>query len=186
MGSNNRMPRRAGHMGGPMGGRGIVGEKPKDFKGTLVKTLRYMRSNLLAIIVAFVLAIGGVIATIFVPEIMGKATDELMTGVLRKQMYEAAHGVGAIVTDNMTEAAEGAASVVAGAFRVRRARYKRPSFQASRPWMTRLWVRSTSGMCSAAASYSPAYSASETRAAHWNRSLNERLPATPLSAWAWL
>ena len=107
MGSNSRMPRRAGHMGGPMGGRGIVGEKPKDFKGTLVKTLKYMRSNLLAIIVAFVLAIGGVIATIFVPEIMGKATDELMTGVLRKQMYEAAHGVGAIVTDNMTEAAAG-------------------------------------------------------------------------------
>ena len=49
MGSNSRMPRRAGHMGGPMGGRGIVGEKPKDFKGTLVKTLKYMRSNLLEI-----------------------------------------------------------------------------------------------------------------------------------------
>lgn len=94
-----------GPMGGPMGGRGVVGEKPKDFKGTLIKTLRYMRSNLLAIIVAFVLAIGGVIATIFVPEVMGNATDELMTGVLRKQVYGAAHSITAVVSDNMIDVA---------------------------------------------------------------------------------
>lgn len=44
--------------------------------------------------------------------------------------------------------------------------YSVPSRQSSKPSMTSAWARSTSGRCLAAASYSPAYSASETSAAH--------------------
>jgi len=72
---------------GPMGGRMMSGEKAKDFKGTAKKLLRYMRKDLAVLIVAFLLAIGGVIATITVPDIMGNATDILMTGVIQKTVY---------------------------------------------------------------------------------------------------
>ena len=92
--------RGPGGPGGPHGG-GMPGEKPKEFKKTLFKTLRYMRKNLVAIIIAFILAIGGVVATILVPDIMGQATDELMTGVLRKQIYETVKVADSLVTGQM-------------------------------------------------------------------------------------
>lgn len=72
---------------GPMGGRMMSGEKAKDFKGTAKKLLRYMRKDLAVLIIAFLLAIGGVVATITVPDIMGNATDILMTGVIQKTVY---------------------------------------------------------------------------------------------------
>ena len=96
--------RGPGGPGGPHGG-GMPGEKPKEFKKTLFKTLRYMRKNLVAIIIAFILAIGGVVATILVPDIMGQATDELMTGVLRKQIYETVKVADSLVTGQMIEEA---------------------------------------------------------------------------------
>ena len=96
--------RGPGGPGGPHGG-GMPGEKPKEFKKTLFKTLRYMRKNLVAIIIAFILAIGGVVATILVPDIMGQATDELMTGVLRKQIYETVKVADSLVTGQMMEQA---------------------------------------------------------------------------------
>ena len=96
--------RGPGGPGGPHGG-GMPGEKPKEFKKTLFKTLRYMRKNLVAIIIAFILAIGGVVATILVPDIMGQATDELMTGVLRKQIYETVKVADSLVTGQMVEEA---------------------------------------------------------------------------------
>ncbi len=69
MSNNNSRPHGA-PMGGPMGGRKMMGEKAKDFKGTSVKLLRYMRNDLLVIIIAFILAIGGVVATITVPDVL--------------------------------------------------------------------------------------------------------------------
>ena len=82
------MPRRPVRRGPGGHGPGAPAEKPKEFKKTLGKTLRYMRKNILAMAIAFVLAIGGVVATLLVPDIMGQATDELMTGVLRAQIYK--------------------------------------------------------------------------------------------------
>ena len=61
------------------------------------------------------------------------------------------------------------ATSIAGGFRllkILRRAYSVPSRQSSKPSMTSAWARSTSGRCLAAASYSPAYSASETSAAH--------------------
>lgn len=96
-------PMRRG-PGGP--GPGVPGEKPKEFKKTLFKTMRYMRKNLAAIVIAFILAIGGVVATILVPDIMGQATDELMTGVLRKQIYDTVKVADSLVNEQMMADAE--------------------------------------------------------------------------------
>ena len=100
------MPRRPARRGPGGLGPGAPAEKPKEFKKTLGKTLRYMRKNILAMAIAFVLAIGGVIATLLVPDIMGQATDELMTGVLRAQIYKTVKLADSMVTDEMSEAAE--------------------------------------------------------------------------------
>ena len=80
--------KRRGPMGGGPGGAAIPGEKAKDFFGTLNKTVRYMRKDLAVIIIAFVLAIFSVIATLLVPDILGGATDELLAGTMSKTFYK--------------------------------------------------------------------------------------------------
>lgn len=59
------------------------------------------------------------------------------------------------------------ATSIAGvlAHRELRRAYSVPLRQSSKPSITSAWVRSTSGRCFSAASYSPAYSASETSVA---------------------
>lgn len=74
--------------GGPGGSAMVPGESAKDFKGTLKKTVKYMRKDLVIIIIAFVLAIGGVIATLVVPEFLGDATDELISGTTANAIYK--------------------------------------------------------------------------------------------------
>ncbi len=71
----------------PMGGRHMSGEKAKDFKGTSSKLLKYMRKDLVVIIIAFVLAIGGVVATVTTPDILSEATDVLVVGAMKKTVY---------------------------------------------------------------------------------------------------
>lgn len=84
--SGNKSAHRPPH--GPMGGgRGMRVEKAKDFKGTAKKLFAYMKKDMLVIIIAFILAVGGVVATITVPYILGGATDTLMTGALQKTIY---------------------------------------------------------------------------------------------------
>lgn len=79
-------PRR-GPMGGHMGG-GIPGEKPKHFKKTLGKLIRYLRGSVPAILIAFLFAIASVVLTINVPKITGNATDELLAGATRMTVYD--------------------------------------------------------------------------------------------------
>lgn len=84
--SGNKSAHRPPH--GPMGGgRGMRVEKAKDFKGTAKKLFAYMKKDMLVIIIAFILAVGGVVATITVPDILGGATDTLMTGAVQKTIY---------------------------------------------------------------------------------------------------
>lgn len=80
--------KRRGPMGGGPGGAAIPGEKAKDFFGTLNKTVRYMRKDLAVIVIAFILAVFSVIATLFVPDILGGATDELLAGTMSKTFYK--------------------------------------------------------------------------------------------------
>lgn len=90
-----KMPlkRRGPMRGHGPGGAAVPGEKAKDFFGTLKKTVRYMRKDLAIIITAFVLAIGSVIATLLVPDILGGATDELLAATMSKTFYKNAASV---------------------------------------------------------------------------------------------
>lgn len=78
--------------GGPMGhgprGMMIPGGKARDFKGTLQKTIRFMRSSVPVILLAFSLAIGSVILTLNIPKVLGNATDEIMVGLMKRNVYD--------------------------------------------------------------------------------------------------
>ena len=71
---------------GPMGGHGpmsmMKGEKPRDFKGTMVKLIRYLGSYKIAIVIVMVFAIASTIFSIAGPKILGQATTKLFEGVL--------------------------------------------------------------------------------------------------------
>jgi ATP-binding cassette subfamily B multidrug efflux pump len=78
------MGRRGPMGGGPMGGRHIMmsGEKARDFKGTMLKLLRYLGAYKVSISVVVVFAIASTIFTIVGPKILGNATTKLFEGVL--------------------------------------------------------------------------------------------------------
>ena len=83
-GSTNRGPMGPGMMrGGPMGMM-VKGDKPRDFKGTMSKLLKYLSSYNSSIIVVFLFAIASTAAAIVGPKILGKATTKLFEGVLAK------------------------------------------------------------------------------------------------------
>ena len=74
---------------GPMGGHGpmgrgmmMPGEKARDFKGTMVRLIRYLSSYKLSIIIVMIFAIASTAFTIVGPKILGKATTKLFEGVL--------------------------------------------------------------------------------------------------------
>ncbi len=81
----SRGPERGGPMGmgrgGPMGMM-MKGEKPRDFKGTMVKLIKYLSSYKVAITIVLVFAIASTIASIVGPKILGKATTTLFEGVM--------------------------------------------------------------------------------------------------------
>jgi len=82
------MSRRPG--GGPMGGgpgghMGMgLGEKARDFKGTMKSLVRYLGSYKLAIAVIMIIAAGSTVFTIIGPKILGQATTTLFQGVVAK------------------------------------------------------------------------------------------------------
>ncbi len=80
---------RGGMMGGrgrgPMGGGPmamIKGEKPRDFKGTLNKLIRYLDRYRGVILLVWFFAIASTVASIVGPKILGKATTRLFEGVM--------------------------------------------------------------------------------------------------------
>ena len=76
--SQNRAPAAGrGPMGGgrgPMGGMGPV-EKPKSFKGTMIKLIHYCKKDLPVIIVALVAAIAGTVLQILGPDQLKNLTN---------------------------------------------------------------------------------------------------------------
>jgi len=73
---------------GPMGGGPMAmmrkGEKPRDFKGTLNKLVRYLDQYRGLIILVWLFAIASTVASIVGPKILGKATTKLFEGVMAK------------------------------------------------------------------------------------------------------
>ena len=77
---------RRGPGRGPMGhGRGMMpGEKAKDFKGTMKKLMSYLGKYTYAIIAVFIFAIGSVAFSVIGPKVLGKATTEILNGLIGK------------------------------------------------------------------------------------------------------
>jgi ATP-binding cassette subfamily B multidrug efflux pump len=79
---------RRGAMRGmmPMGRGGpramMRGEKPRDFRGTMVKLIRYLGQYRILILVVMLFAVASTIFSIVGPKILGKATTKLFEGVL--------------------------------------------------------------------------------------------------------
>lgn len=79
------MSNTAGRGRGPMGRRrGMSGEKAKDFKGAMLRLLKYMERYKFRLILMVIFAIGGTVFNIIGPKILGKATTELYSGLISK------------------------------------------------------------------------------------------------------
>ena len=83
-GERSSAPAARGPMGrgGPMGMMGGKAEKPHDFKGTMLKLVKYLSNYKAMIIVVFVFAIASTVAAIVGPKMLGKATTKLFEGVM--------------------------------------------------------------------------------------------------------
>ncbi|MGG0177248.1 ABC transporter ATP-binding protein [Gottfriedia acidiceleris] len=60
------------------------GQKAKDFKGSMAKLMSYLGVHKKTIVFVFILAIISTVFTILGPKILGKATDEIFSGVMKQ------------------------------------------------------------------------------------------------------
>ena len=78
---------------GPMGGRGPMGrhgpmammmrgEKAHDFKGTMIKLIRYLGAYRVSVVIVMIFAAASTVFAIVGPKILGKATTRLFEGVM--------------------------------------------------------------------------------------------------------
>ena len=76
-------PRRGpmGRMGGPPG---APGEKAKNFKGTIGKLIRYIGNYKYAVLLVALFAVGSTIFSVVGPKVLGNATTELYSGLMKK------------------------------------------------------------------------------------------------------
>ncbi|PEC46394.1 multidrug ABC transporter ATP-binding protein [Bacillus sp. AFS077874] len=86
--NKNTFQNRGGGRGpGQMFGRNIPmepGQKAKDFKGSMAKLMSYLGAHKKTIVIVFILAIISTVFTILGPKILGKATDEIFSGVMKQ------------------------------------------------------------------------------------------------------
>jgi ATP-binding cassette subfamily B protein len=68
--------------GGPMAL--MPGEKAKDFKGSMKKLIGYLGRYKWTILFVLCLAVVSTVFMIVGPKVLGKATDELFTGIMNK------------------------------------------------------------------------------------------------------
>ena len=80
--------RPGGGMGhGPAGGMVMPMEKPKDFKGTLMRLVGYLAPQKMRFFAVGILAIVSTVFSIFGPKILGKATTKIAEGVIAQYTY---------------------------------------------------------------------------------------------------
>lgn len=70
-----------GHM---RHGHGPATEKAKDFKGAVIKVVRYIAHDKFALFVAIACAVGSVAFNVMGPRVLGEATTELFRGIAAK------------------------------------------------------------------------------------------------------
>ena len=76
--------KKRGYKPGGPAGRMIVTEKPRDFKGTIGKLIRFMGRFKIAMAVALLFAIGSTAFNVIGPKVLSTATTELFTGIVAK------------------------------------------------------------------------------------------------------
>lgn len=81
--SENGMPARR-HRGPMEPGHGFVGEKPKDFKGSSKKLIKYLGKYWIAIVIVMIFAAASTVFSVAGPKVMGKATTALAEGLMDK------------------------------------------------------------------------------------------------------
>jgi len=80
---------RGGPGGGFGGNLGRPVQKAKDFKGTLLRLLGYLKPEMFKFILVFVFAILSTVFSIVGPKILGKATTRLFEGIMSKMQLRA-------------------------------------------------------------------------------------------------
>jgi len=83
------MQQNRGPMGGGWGAMGRPVEKPKDFKGTALRLLRYFMPQKILLMIVLVAAILGTVFNIVGPKILGLATTKLFDGLIAKLRFQA-------------------------------------------------------------------------------------------------
>ncbi len=78
------MSRKGGYHGGHGPHGAMVGEKAKDFKGTMKKLMAYLGKYKIGFFFVVVFAIGSTVFNIVGPKILGKATTEIFNGLVGK------------------------------------------------------------------------------------------------------
>ena len=78
-------PRKKVHKTGMRAKPGMVaGEKAKNFKGTIIKLMLYMKPYMIPIFFILVFAVGSTVFSIIGPKILGNATTKLAQGLVAK------------------------------------------------------------------------------------------------------
>jgi len=81
--AEQRTRRPHGPMGGP--GRGMMpGEKPKDFKNSIEKLVRYLGRYWYAIVAVMIFAAVSTVFSVAGPKVMARATNALVEGLGKK------------------------------------------------------------------------------------------------------
>ena len=81
--AEQRTRRPHGPMGGP--GRGMMpGEKPKDFKNSIEKLVRYLGRYWYAIVAVMIFAVVSTVFSVAGPKVMARATNALVEGLGKK------------------------------------------------------------------------------------------------------
>jgi len=72
--------------GGPMGHGGpmamMKGDKPRDFRGTMIRLMRYLGAYKISILIAMIIAMISTVFAIAGPKILGQATTTIYDGVM--------------------------------------------------------------------------------------------------------
>ncbi|MBU3127193.1 ABC transporter ATP-binding protein [Clostridium tagluense] len=90
MSENTKKDNQRGGDGGGFGGNlGKPVQKAKDFKGTLMRLLAYLRPEKFKFILVFIFAILSTVFSIVGPKILGKATTKLFEGIMAKTQLRA-------------------------------------------------------------------------------------------------
>ncbi|MCL2665663.1 MAG: ABC transporter ATP-binding protein, partial [Defluviitaleaceae bacterium] len=74
---------QAVRVGGPMAHM-MPGGKAKNFKGSIIKLLAYLKDHLNVLIFVWLLVVASTVFSIFGPRIIGNIIDEIINGLLLK------------------------------------------------------------------------------------------------------